>query len=76
MIAERRLALIMTDEGSLTIVRQLEGAPLVIGDYVSGLALELGNCVLRNETSRERIAVAVDVLGVTPAMVPSALSTA
>ena len=65
MVAERKMALIMTDDGSLTIVKQLDGEPLIYGDYVSGLARKPGNkCVLRIEGAREGMSAVVDVLGV------------
>ena len=60
------LALIMTDTGRLAIVRQLDGPQLVIGDVVSGLGEQPGDCVLRNETTRAEVAVAIDALGVAP----------
>ena len=65
MVAERSLALILMDDGSLTIVRQLDGAPFFVGDRVTGLAQERRRCVLRNETSTGDVTVVVEVLGVT-----------
>ena len=60
MVGEHRLARIMSDTGGRTIMRKLDDAPFGAGDYVSGLAIQIGNCVHRNETSREKIAVRVD----------------
>lgn len=74
-VAENRQALIMTDAGSLTIVRQLTRPWFEIGDYVSGLPEDPGKCLLRNETNRTLLVVVVEALGVAPPMLPRTLWT-
>jgi len=69
-VAENNQALIMTDAGSLTIVRQLYGKPFVAGDYLTGLTQDREKCLVRNETTRAFIAVMIDALAVPPELLP------